>query len=492
MRFKVFISSVLSEFAEERQKLVEFLSADALLGKFFDVFTFENSPAVNHNPQKVYIDEIKQCDIYLGLFGKEYGFEDEKGISPTEREFDCAVEKHKIKLVFITNHNNEERNQKEQNLIKKAEHFVVRKKFSNDLELKTSVYNSLVRFLEEKEYIRTLPFDATFNRYATIDDLDEEKIRKFVYVAHRKRKFPFTSDTDIETVLTHLNLIENERVTNSAILLFGKNPQKFFITSEVRCAHFHGYDVVKPIPNYQVYKGDVFQLITQSVNFVLSNIDVETGARDKSVQVDITYELPVRAVTEAIVNAIAHRDYTSNASVQVMLFKDRLEVWNPGHLPFGMTIAKLKQRHNSIPVNPLIAEPLYLFGTIERMGTGTLDIINKCKDAGLKEPEFIEEETFAITLWRKTSGMTGGMTGGMKITDTQGRIIDILKDNPKLSYKKMSEILNINISAIQKQIEKMKQMGIVEREGADFGGYWKIKNKDLLTSQGKHIKIPHA
>lgn len=208
MRFKIFISSVQSEFSEERQKLVEFLSADALLGKFFDVFAFENLPAISHNPQKVYIEQVKQCNIYLGLFGKEYGFEDEKGVSPTEREFDCAVENHKIKLVFITNHNNEERNPKEQNLIKKAEHFVVRKRFSNDL--------------------------------------DEEKIRKFVYVAHRKRQFPFTSDTDIETALTHLNLIENERITNAAILLFGKNPQKFFITSEIRCAHFHGYDVVKP------------------------------------------------------------------------------------------------------------------------------------------------------------------------------------------------------------------------------------------------------
>lgn len=208
MRFKIFISSVQSEFSEERQKLVEFLSADALLGKFFDVFAFENLPAISHNPQKVYIEQVKQCNIYLGLFGKEYGFEDEKGVSPTEREFDCAVENHKIKLVFITNHNNEERNPKEQNLIKKTEHFVVRKRFSNDL--------------------------------------DEEKIRKFVYVAHRKRQFPFTSDTDIETALTHLNLIENERITNAAILLFGKNPQKFFITSEIRCAHFHGYDVVKP------------------------------------------------------------------------------------------------------------------------------------------------------------------------------------------------------------------------------------------------------
>lgn len=132
----------------------------------------------------------------------------------------------------------------------------------------------------------------------------------------------------------------------------------------------------------------------------MSNINVFTSARNKGVVVDVKYEIPVPAVTEAIVNAVAHRDYTSNASVQVMLFKDRLEVWNPGHLPYGMTVEKLKQKHSSIPINPLIAEPLYLAGTIERMGTGTGDIIRQCKKAGLKSPEFVEEEDFRVILWR--------------------------------------------------------------------------------------------
>ena len=72
MRFKIFISSVQSEFAEERKRLVEFLSADALLGKFFDVFAFENMPAVNHNPQKVYIDEVKRhCSPWHVGYTKE-------------------------------------------------------------------------------------------------------------------------------------------------------------------------------------------------------------------------------------------------------------------------------------------------------------------------------------------------------------------------------------------------------------------------------------
>ena len=103
------------------------------------------------------------------------------------------------------------------------------------------------------------------------------------------------------------------------------------------------------------------------------------------------YELPREAVAEAIVNAVAHREYTSNASVQVMLFADRLEVWNPGELPAPLTVAELWRPHASIPRNPLIAEPMFLAGHVEKAGSGTLDMIARCRDAGLPEPLFRQD-----------------------------------------------------------------------------------------------------
>ena len=132
----------------------------------------------------------------------------------------------------------------------------------------------------------------------------------------------------------------------------------------------------------------------------MSRIDQHVGERTHSAQVDVTPELPAQAVTEAIVNAVVHRNYTSNGSVQVMLFKDRLEVWNPGKLPQGMTIAKLTKEHNSNPVNPVLANPVYLAGYIEQMGTGTTDIIDHCLDYGLRKPEFHQDDDFRVVLWR--------------------------------------------------------------------------------------------
>jgi predicted HTH transcriptional regulator len=123
-------------------------------------------------------------------------------------------------------------------------------------------------------------------------------------------------------------------------------------------------------------------------------------------------------------------------------------------------------------------------GLIERVGSNKSGYWKTIADGNINE--VVEKDTESGQTSGQTggmtsgmtSGMTGGMTGGMTITDTQERIIDVLKDNPKLSYKKMSEILNISVSALQKQIEKLKQMGIIEREGADFGGYWKIITKN--------------
>jgi ATP-dependent DNA helicase RecG len=87
-----------------------------------------------------------------------------------------------------------------------------------------------------------------------------------------------------------------------------------------------------------------------------------------------------------------------------MLFKDRLEVWNPGTLPPTLTLEKLRGPHASVPHNPLLAEPMYLTKYIERMGTGIRDMIRRCRAAGLAEPEIrLDGGFFVLTIRRKKS-----------------------------------------------------------------------------------------
>ena len=290
---------------------------------------------------------------------------------------------------------------KMQELIRKAGNQLIRRRFITIAELIAAVYASLVQYLEDQELIRVGPFDSTFCRNASLDDLSEEKIGWFLRNARRARGFPLLEDAGSADVLTHLNLLDKGRPTHAAILLFGKQPQRFLISSEIKCAHFHGTEVAKPIPSYQVYKGTVFDLVDQAVDFVMSRINLWIGTRKEGPQAPVKYEIPREVVSEAIVNAVAHRDYTGNGSVQVMLFADRLEIWNPGNLPPSLSLEKLREHHGSVPANPLLAEPLYLTKYIERMGTGTLDMISRCHEAGLPAPEFTISDGFATIIRRK-------------------------------------------------------------------------------------------
>ena len=398
---RIFISSVQGEFATERAALRDYVHDDPLIRRFFEVFLFEDVPASDQRPEQLYLDEVERCDVYVGLLGTDYGNEDDAGVSPTEREFECATVVGAHRLIFLKSVSGE-RHPKMQALVRRAEAGLVRKRFVTQAELVAGLYAALVEFLENKELLRWGPFDASPCANATIDDLDFERMAQFVRTARSVRQFPLPEGTPASQLLAHMNLLDNGQLTNAAVLLFGKSPQRLLISSEVRCAHFHGTEVAKPIPSYQVYKGTAFELVDQAVDFVLGKINRRIGVRTESARAPRSYEIPVEVVTEAIVNAVAHRDYTDNGSVQVMLFADRLEVRNPGRLPPPLTLEKLREAHRSVPGNPLLGEALYLTEYIERMGTGTLDMIRRCVEAGLPEPEFAVTDGFVTTIWRAT------------------------------------------------------------------------------------------
>lgn len=397
----LFISSVQKELAAERRALKDFIHADPLLSRFFEVFLFEDLPAADLRADAVYLSEVDHCALYLGLFGNDYGFEDTHGTSPTEHEFDRATALGKPRLIYVSGTDDAARHPKMRALVRKAGDQLIRRRFASTAELIAAVNASLVEHLARTGALRTGPFDATACTGATQSDLAPDKLALFLSRAQSQRGFALDPATPMLSALTHLNLLDAGQPSHAAVLLFGHTPQRFLPSSEVKCMHFHGTQVSKPIPSYQIYKGTVFELVDQALDFVLSKIARTVGTRSAGPQAPVDYELPREAVAEAIVNAVAHRDYTSNASIQVMLFADRLEIWNPGELPPQLTVDNLRRPHASIPRSPRIAEPLFLARYIEKAGTGTLDMIALCAQAGLPAPEFRQDGgQFIQTLWR--------------------------------------------------------------------------------------------
>ena len=185
----LFISSVQKELAKERAVLRDWLRNDALMRRFFEPFLFEDVPAADRRADELYLDEVERCDVYVGLFGNDYGSEDDEGISPTECEFDQATALHKTRLVFIKGVDDAARHPKMRTLVRKAEDQLVRGRFATSAELIMGVYAALVQYLEEKQLIRFGPFDASVCHDATLADLSVERIRRFVGIARGREDF---------------------------------------------------------------------------------------------------------------------------------------------------------------------------------------------------------------------------------------------------------------------------------------------------------------
>ena len=308
---RVFISSVQKELAAERRAVRDFIRADPLLRRFFDIFLFEDLPAMDQRADHVYLEQVAHADVYLALLGPSYGFQDAEGVSPTEREFDAATDLGKPRIVLVKGTDDDGRDAKMAALVRRAGDQLIRRRFGSIAELTTEVYASLVARLDRTGKLLTRPFDAAACPDATLADLAAAKVELFLALARSQRGYALREGTPMPAALAHLNLLDHDAPTNAAVLLFGAAPQRFVISSEVKCMHFHGVDVQKPIPSYQVFKGTVFELVDQAIDFVLSKLNAMVGTRADSNQAPMTYELPREAVAEAIVNAVMHRDYTS-------------------------------------------------------------------------------------------------------------------------------------------------------------------------------------
>ena len=192
--------------------------------------------ACDRRTDELYIDELRKCDIYIGLIGNEYGYEDVEGVSPTEREFDEATRLKLTRLMFVLGKNNDGRATKEAAFLRKVSDNLIRARCEDESELLPEIYASLDGLIFEQGGYRIGPFDASLCEGATLMDIDDNKVAWFVDRARHLRNADIEEGMSVESVLRHLKLYSPEvtgGLTNTAILLFGRDPQRFCISSEV-------------------------------------------------------------------------------------------------------------------------------------------------------------------------------------------------------------------------------------------------------------------
>lgn len=466
---KIFVSSVQREFAQVRKQLKVSLLKNPAYRQMFDSFVFEEDVvSTDRRADEVYIDELRRCNLYIGLIGNEYGFEDSQGISPTEREYDEATRLGLTRLIFVVGRDDSKRHPKEASFLRKVSSDLIRSKCDDIGALFVEIHAALDGLLMDEGAIRMGPYDSATCEGATMSDIDSSKVAWFIERAKMVRNADLEIGMSTQSLFTHLQLFSNESrggLSNAALLLFGKTPQRYLPCSEVKCVQWHGTERHKPMLSYQIYKGTLFDMADSAVSFVLSKLNRAVGTRKSGTTAPRDYEIPQSVVAEAIINAIAHRDYASTGSVQVELFKDRLVVRNPGRINPAIRKEDLFLEHSSYPNNVKIAEQLYQVKYIEKFGTGFTDILADCRSAGLDDPIVDDSRyEFSVTIWRPANKV--------KIDDLNDEeIIAFIIKNSTLSLSAIANKLQINYNALRVRVMKLKEKGL-RHEGSRKAGRW--------------------
>lgn len=468
---RIFVSSVQKEFADERRAIQAAVEGDAVLGRFFQVFLFEDLPAVDRAVGEVFVAEVDRCDVYVLLIGSAYGFEDAEGVSPTEREFDRATLTGKHRLLFVKADDDAQRHPNAAALLAKTGLQLIRRRFADVDDLRLQLARSLADWLAGRGLIQDRAFEDRPCSDATVADVDAEGLADFVRRARSERQFALADETPVADVLEHLHLQRDGHPTQAAVLLFGRDPQRFLPAAEVRCMHFHGTQVQRPVPLYRVFKGPLFDQVDRAGDFVLSVLNRSVGTRAESTQVPVVYEIPPDVVREAVVNAVAHRDYASGAAVQVSVFADRLEVRNPGQLPAPLTPERLREPHGSVARNPRVCEALFLARYIEKFGTGTLMMIRLCRSHGLPEPVFEQQGgDFVVTVWR--DWLTEGEMVRLALNDRQRRALAEIRLRERLANVDYQKLAGTSRKTAARDLDDLVARGVLVRVGTGRGTHY--------------------
>ena len=248
--------------------------------------------------------------------------------------------------------------------------------------------NEIREFFYKEGVIR---FDEMKNDWFNIEiDLTDEQYRLFA----KRAKIP--EEMEKFHVLENLHLIKNKSMTNAGAYLLAKDIQKFNISATAICAIFMGKTKTKILDSREL-TGDLYSIYQGIITYLQEKLNTEfiITARGRNEKL----ELPEDALREAVVNALAHRDYRSNANVQVHIFHDRVEITNPGGLPAGMTPELLGEK--SIPRNSLLFSIFHRMEMVEKLGSGIKRIKQLCKEDKVKEPKIdIDENWFTIIFKR--------------------------------------------------------------------------------------------
>jgi ATP-dependent DNA helicase RecG len=302
--------------------------------------------------------------------------------------------------------------------------------------------------------------DISFN------DIDENLLKDYIYKAKKAGRISFDYKNK-KDILKKLHLIVDDKLVNASKVLFSNDTKL-----ELQTAVFAGKSKSNFI-DINKFNGNIFYLLEESEKYIKKHINwsVKFGKLKR----EEIPEIPITAIREALVNSFCHRDFFRAEGNKVAIFKDRLEIYNPGKFPEGYKPYDfIRNSHESVLRNPLIANALYLSKEIEKWGSGLKRIYDECKKNNVKLEFKNLKDGFKIIFYRKIAPVNAPVNAPVKLSDLQNNILKLIINNEKITYDEISLELNTNRTTIMRNISKLKELKLLKRIGSDKTGYWKI------------------
>lgn len=311
-------------------------------------------------------------------------------------------------------------------------------------------------------FLKTMQWDNIPGDFSP-DEIDEKTVKNFVRLALDSGRMPHSAATEsVKDILEHLNLLNNGKLTNGAIILFGKNPQKYFTNAIVRIGRFKEEHI---IIGDKIAGGNLFRQLEEAEEAIKGFINVRYVISDESFRRKEIWDYPIKAIREALLNSIVHRDYFMfNRQTQIKIFDDYIWFHNPGGLPEGCNLKDIMKLHSSIPRNPLIANVMYKSDFIEAWGTGIERMCSAFMDAGLQPPEFKEEMGGFSVYFRKNFDLEK-LVAGQALNDRQKKAVKYVIENGEISNRKYQELNSVSNKTALRDLNRLVSTGVLKRIG---------------------------
>jgi len=312
---------------------------------------------------------------------------------------------------------------------------------------------------------------------ATIDDIDFNAVSNFAKMADLDRY-------DEEEILRKLHLVRDDIITRAAILLFGKNVQDFFINAVVRVGRFKGSEILDSVD----IRGNLFNQVEETMNAIKKHLSKRFVI--KETRREEVWEYPLTALREAVINAVIHRDYRRPEEIQIKIYDDHLSIWNPGELPYDLTVEDLYREHHSHPRNRLIAEVFYLAGYIEKWGSGTLRILEAAKNEGLLKVTFsITGEGFKVEFWKDIYNEE--YLRKLGLNEREIKAVMYVKEKGRITNKEYQKINNVSDRTASRELKHLVELKLLDRIGNIGAGVYYVLSATKTPNQPK-IRQEHA